>query len=1461
MKNHKLLLPLITFLIFFSNVIRAQVNADFSMNQASGCSPLIVQFTNLSTGPDSLLYTYKWYLGPQQGTSVEINPAATYVTPGTFNVKLVTTYLSQKDSVTKQIVVYKNPTANFTADQKGCVPKTVQFNDASTKGDGNIEIWEWDLGTGSRIFQQNPSRVYTAAGKYNAFLKVTDENGCIATANKPEFIDIVNPPVATFSYTATSSCVVPATVNFSNSTTQSGTLTYSWTFGDNTSSTQTNPSKTYSAFGNYNVKLIANSDYGCSDTTTQIVYINQVNASGTISQNGVTINSGDTICAGIVDFASTSTGTGSVRWIFGDGSFSVSNSGFHNYTVSGLKKIMLVASPNDQQCSDTVSWNVYFEKPLANFSLSPAYSCKAPVDVVFTNQSTGDIKWTWTFPNGQTATTENASHNHTLPIETDPYIIHKDTLLYTTLTVESSHGCKSTSTKSLRIKKPTALFSIDKLSGCSPLKVRFTDMSISDESITSRKWVFGDNRDSTGNASIVDHIYLTDKTFSPYLVITNNGGCSDTSFVIPVKTGKKLLPDFTVDKPEVCPHELLQFTNSTPQSDLIEDWYYYIGDSMINKDTKEPDFSWKVIPDTGYIDVKLEVKYNGCLSDTVKENIFRNKGPVSKFSFDLECNSPLDYSFINTSLGYSSFKWNFGNVENTSVVHPSYSYASEGDSLVELISFKETCSDTARSLLHIRNVNAVIIADTLLCAMEPVKFDGGLSFSMPNLLSDKYSWYFEGSSSPQVTSKDTISCSFENRGYQDVKLVTQFDNGCSDSSILKVRVFKPFSNFSADTLFGCAPLLVNFSDSTSPDVHPLEQWHWVFEAGDDTVSPVKIPSISHWFNMPLSYNVMLQVTDTFGCIGSSSKTISTGNPSAEFMVNKYGSCVGENVIFYSLPQETDSMIWNFGDGFFSRSMERPVSHNYLENGEFNASLIVYRFGCADSFQLADKITIQKANAFFTASDTAWNCYPRLIIFNHDPGSQVIDGGSWNLGYGSGTVDYAGEVSTYYPKPGVYTPSLAISTSFGCRDTFSRSIIITGPTGDFSISDEDKEICKGDEIRYKLKSLTDVFDYAWDMADGTIFMKGDSVAHRYTEVGTFYPKLILYGDSLLGDSSGICETAIVDTIHVFRVVADFNMSDTGLCSGSVILFKNVSEGNETNNWNLNNTFFSTDADFQQQLTEGSYFVELLVRNSKGCSDTLNKTFNIYPLPAIQIMDDTLLCEGDSITIWATGGDEITWTPSSGLSANNIYFPKASPTESQTYTAVVRENAHGCRNYGNVFVFVQHQPDIQISPLTDDIIIGDSVQIIADSIGGFEYTWSPDYMINCINCASPWVKPLINTIYHLVVSDTNYCFTENFASNFTVTESYKLALPAAFKPNDENEENRVIKVRGHGIKRLVEFSIYNRWGNKVFFSDDLQLGWDGYFNGKLQGIDSYAYVIVAEMWDGSVQTKKGTISLLR
>jgi gliding motility-associated-like protein len=106
----------------------------------------------------------------------------------------------------------------------------------------------------------------------------------------------------------------------------------------------------------------------------------------------------------------------------------------------------------------------------------------------------------------------------------------------------------------------------------------------------------------------------------------------------------------------------------------------------------------------------------------------------------------------------------------------------------------------------------------------------------------------------------------------------------------------------------------------------------------------------------------------------------------------------------------------------------------------------------------------------------------------------------------------------------------------------------------------------------------------------------------------------------------------------------------------------------------------------------------------------------------------------------------------------------------------------------------------------------------------------------------------------------CFVGMDTVTISIIEEYSLDMPDAFTP-DGDGNNDLFIVRGWGLKSLMEFKIYNRWGQLIFETDDIGTGWDGTYNRQPQSIDTYVYFVKAKTYSGAALEKKGVVTLLR
>jgi len=495
--------------------------ADFVASTTSGVRPLSVDFTDLTGGPTT---SWLWNFG-DGGTSASQNPTYIYSTAGTYTVTLTSTGPGGSDVETKVgyiVVAEQAPVANFGASPTtGIKPLLVNFTDASTGGPVTSRLWSFGDGTTSTV--TNPSKTYTLAGVYTVTLTVTGPGG-VDTETKTSFITVNEPaPVAQFSGTPLNG-VAPLTVVFTNLTTGGPVTTFTWSFGDGTTSNLAAPTKVYNTPGIYNVILNATGPGG-SDNEIKIGYVT-VNPPPPAADFVASAVEG--VSPFSVTFSDLSTGSPtSWSWSFGDGGTASTQNPTHVYNTPGVYTVSLTVVGPSGADTETKAGYILVKPVVADFIGFPT-SGNAPLLVSFTDLSQGTVtSWLWDFGDGATSTSQNVAHNYTTYGQ-----------FTVTLTVTGPSGT-DTETKVAYIEvgkgtvaqedpptgpvidaEPNADFRGTPRVGPAPLTVSFVDASIGQWG--SRSWSFGDGGTATGSSPV--HTYVTPGTYTVTLTATRNFG-------------------------------------------------------------------------------------------------------------------------------------------------------------------------------------------------------------------------------------------------------------------------------------------------------------------------------------------------------------------------------------------------------------------------------------------------------------------------------------------------------------------------------------------------------------------------------------------------------------------------------------------------------------------------------------------------------------------------------------------------------------------------------------------------------------------------------------------------------------------------------------------------------------------------------------------------------------------------
>jgi PKD repeat protein len=406
--------------------------ADFTANQTSGYVPLIVGFTDASTGTAE---SWAWDFN-NDGTvdSTEQNPVNTYTAAGNYTVNLTVANAGGSNSSVKtgyiNVSAVPAPVTDFSANlTTGYAPLSVQFTDDS-KGIGLIS-WNWDFNNDGTVdsTEQNPVYTYASVGNYSVGLTVKGKGGS-TTTTKADYISVSAAvpakPKAEFVGTPTSG-KAPLTVKFTDKSIGKDITSWAWDFnGDGTTdSVEQNPGYTYTGKGNYNVSLTV-TNAGGSNTMFKKCYIRVSQLEKPVADFKADKQSGNAPLT--VKFTDTSRGDTITEWSWDFNNDGVVDSTEKNptYTYSAAGKYavkLVVTNPagSDMEIkSDFINVKGGDQPPTGKKPVAVIFADKTwgtpPMTVKFADQSLNNpTSRTWYFGDGSSSTEENPTHLYADP--------------------------------------------------------------------------------------------------------------------------------------------------------------------------------------------------------------------------------------------------------------------------------------------------------------------------------------------------------------------------------------------------------------------------------------------------------------------------------------------------------------------------------------------------------------------------------------------------------------------------------------------------------------------------------------------------------------------------------------------------------------------------------------------------------------------------------------------------------------------------------------------------------------------------------------------------------------------------------------------------------------------------------------------------------------------------------------
>ncbi len=753
----------------------------------SGCIPLKLYFKNNLYRDSGFAYPYpvkkyRWDFGNGDTSNLK-EPVYTYTDTGRFRVILdVETIQGCTVSDTFYVEAGITPTAGFTATPLiVCNNQEVYFT--NTTIGWNPMKYRWDFGDGGMSSSVNPTYTYSQPDTYTVILTAI-HYGCIDTAMREDYI-IVLEPDARFSMDPLVDCTEPLKVKFTN--TSVGSDSVFWRLGDGTTSTQNNPSHTYTANGTYTITLIAyNFITGCVDSTSDIIYIGDNPPDFT--QNKRQLCEGDSVTFWAYLTMDTSLANFDY-YVNGSKVSSIEATYTHTFNTAGLYTIMVVSTDPDG-CKDTVekvNW-ITVGGPKVGFLTDTPFVCKPDTifftDTSYTHAGTSIANRLWRFGTGPNDTLLTTSKTASKFYDTvGDYDI--------TLVVTDNIGCKDSLIlpEHVHVLKPIAGFTVDK-DVCVNDSVLFTNTSTN---AATQLWTFGDGNSST--AYEPKHIYRSKGIFNTRLIVTDSIGCKDTAVFNSVQARKPNAGFTLSDSISICPNFIVKFTNTSTNYRTLR-WDFDNGNFSTLKDPTT------IFVDPDEYDVKLIVKDSFGCADTATRKV-QVLGYGGAFSYDTTFGCvPLTVNFESGVNGQvPSMIWDFGDGVTKQVSQSgkiSYTYLTPGKYVPQMV-FNDGlgCNTTSKGpdTIYVDDIDADFDVGPA-CEYSQVQFfDKSVSY-LSHVSANRWEFH-DGSLSALKDPKKK----YGPPGQYDVTLISTNANGCKDTLYTAIVVHEPMPvNAGADTI-------------------------------------------------------------------------------------------------------------------------------------------------------------------------------------------------------------------------------------------------------------------------------------------------------------------------------------------------------------------------------------------------------------------------------------------------------------------------------------------------------------------------------------------------------------------------------------------------------------------------------------------------------------------------------------
>lgn len=971
---------------------------------------------------------------------------------------------------------------------------------------------------------------------------------------------------------------------------------------------------------------------------------------------------------------------------------------------------------------------------------------------------------------------------------------------------------------------------------CNNFTVNFQNQS---SGATDYKWYFGDGDSSVETNPT--HTYRDTGKYTVTLVSLNsvtNTCLAKYSQVISVQY-KKIQADFVANVAScLSKNDLIRFIDKSTDSLNVVAWKWNFsnGDSSI---LQNPSVLYNGT-DTAITATLTVTSSNGCTSTFTKTIKLFPKVPYTLNHILTKCTNTGAAQISLVMNGNNIFSWtpatglNNPNIQNpNTVTNTNITYYV---TIKTPLSNGDTC--VQRDSVQVKTINTVQInaTDTLKICNDSVRLSVPLSSGQSVIWSTSNTFIPIIGTTANISIHQTVPV----QKYY-VKITAQ---GCEavDSIVALYNDTVPKIDL-ADNILQCSNLValtanIDYADgiiwSTSNTFTPVV-------STTNTYNTTQVPKTVKYFikaNYKTCYNtdsIRITVQDTLPLIAlEDSVNICGGNTiSIRATVRKFTSLIWSTVPDFSTVIGTTQNI------SVSQSVPRQVYYikAFYRNCFVTDSIVVNFNNNSPAISLDDSLFLCSNNLNLQASvsnadNIIWSTNLSFSpVLSVQPSFSIIQTNPVQKYYVKASFSFCSAIDSITVRTQTILPQIALNDSiFVCADSVRINANITNY----------------DSVKWSYTpAFTDVF------ANTPLIATHQTEAEKMYYVKAYYLQ---------------CETT--DSVRVFYndSLPSVSLSSPGkFCSDSVFAYAFVDFATETEWFDSRDLSHLIGTNLTLQITQAQGEKWYYFRAKYNFCSVID-SIKLDNRSIRYTKQNANSCKGDSVALnlqvqTASQYTIIWYVNNDTLETDNISTIAVVPNTSQTVYFHI-DNLYGCAADDSFKIIVNPLPNVDASVDKPVIARGEQVQLIATQNQGYSYNWLPANLVSNATIYNPTSSPNQTTLYTIIVSNENQCSAQDTVSvqvlQYDCVPS-SIYIPNAFTPNGDGI-NDIFKVRSAALKSM-HLEIYDRWGHKVFETDNLTDGWNGTYKGQPAPFDAYGYYLTGECLQGEKITLKGNVTLLR